>query len=98
MAITLSPGLKAVTPSPTPLMVPATSLPGEKGSGGLSWYLFWMINTSGKLTPAALTLMTTSPGPGACEGISSTTSDSGGPKDLQRTAFIVGELGDLMIW
>ena len=44
--------------------MPASSLPGEKGSGGLNWYLFSMIRTSGKLTLAALTEITASPGPG----------------------------------
>jgi len=78
-AMTLSPGLNPVTPSPTSLMTPASSLPGENGSGGLNWYLFWMISTSGKFTLAALTVTTTSPAPGFGEGRSSITSDSGGP-------------------
>src|SRR5262245_41963949 len=69
-------------------MRPDISLPGEKGSGGLNWYLFWMMSTSGKLTLAALTLTTTSPAPALGEGRSSTTSDSGGPNCLQSTAFI----------
>ena len=43
--------------------MPATSEPGVKGSGGLNWYLFSMISTSGKLTAAALTSITTSPAP-----------------------------------
>ena len=86
--MTRSPGLNAVTPSPTSFTMPASSLPGENGSGGLNWYLFWMIRTSGKLTLAAFTEITTSPGPGMGEGSSSTTSDSGGPYCLQRTAFI----------
>ena len=34
--------------------MPDSSLPGENGSGGFTWYLFWMIRTSGKLTLAAL--------------------------------------------
>src|ERR1041384_7088918 len=89
--MTLSPGLNAVTPEPTSLTTPASSLPGENGSGGLNWYLFWMISTSGKLTLAALTLITTSPDPGLGDGSSSITSDSGGPYCLQRTAFIAIE-------
>src|SRR4051812_35359171 len=89
-AITRSPGLVLVTPSPTALTTPATSLPGENGSGGFTWYLSWMISTSGKFTLAALTEMTTSPAPGCGEGTSSTTSDSGGPNRLQRTARIIG--------
>src|SRR6185295_3811124 len=90
IAITASPGLAVVTPSPTAFTTPAISLPGENGSGGLTWYLFWMISTSGKLTLAALTESTTSPGPGVGDAMSSTTSDSGGPNDLQRTAFTPG--------
>ena len=86
-AITRSPGLTCVTPSPTSLTTPASSLPGEKGSGGLNWYLFWMISTSGKFTLAAFTETTTSPAPASGDGISSTTSDSGGPNCLHRTAF-----------
>ena len=86
-AITLSPGLTFVTPAPTSFTTPASSLPGEKGSGGLNWYLFWMISTSGKLTLAALTLITTSPAPALGEGTSSSTSDSGGPNCLQSNAF-----------
>src|SRR5688572_27776101 len=86
--MTLSPGRKAETPAPTSFTTPASSLPGEKGSGGLYWYLFWMMSTSGKLTLAAFTVTTTSPGPGRGEGNSSNVSDSGGPYCLQRTAFM----------
>src|SRR5262245_45702925 len=46
-----------------------------------------MIRTSGKFTLAAFIAITTSPGPGDGEGMFSTTSDSGGPKALQRTAL-----------
>src|ERR1700730_6402827 len=46
-----------------------------------------MIRTSGKLTLAAFTAMTASPAPGSGDATSSTTSDSGGPYALQRTAF-----------
>jgi hypothetical protein len=68
--------------------MPESSLPGENGSDGLTWYLFWMIRTSGKFTLAACIEMTTSPGPGSGDGMSSTTNVSGGPYCLQRTAFI----------
>src|SRR5204862_2563233 len=86
--MTRSPGRTLVTPAPTSFTTPASSLPGENGSGGLNWYLFWMMSTSGKLTLAAFTVTTTSPAPGFGEGSSSTTSDSGGPNCLQRTAFM----------
>src|SRR3954468_7657383 len=86
--MTRSPARTFVTPSPTSLTTPASSLPGEKGSGGLNWYLFWMMRTSGKLTLAALTVSTTSPGPARGDGRSSTSSESGGPNCLQTTAFI----------
>src|SRR3954464_7237372 len=86
--MTLSPAFTFVTPAPTSLTTPASSLPGENGSGGLNWYLFWMMRTSGKLTLAALTVSTTSPGPARGDGRSSTSSESGGPNCLQTTAFI----------
>lgn len=64
----------------------------------LTWYSFSMIRTSGKLTLAAFTNSRTSPGTGRGSGTSSTTSDSGGPYVLQRTAFIkpilCGSTGD----
>src|SRR3954469_21670711 len=87
-----SPGRNALTPLPTSFTTPESSLPGEKGSGGLNWYLFWMMSTSGKLTLAAFTEMTTSPAPGLGEGSSSKTSDSGGPNCLQTIAFMFGPL------
>src|SRR5688572_17518790 len=86
--MTRSPGRTPLTPVPTSFTTPASSLPGEKGSGGLNWYLFWMMSTSGKLTLAAFTETTTSPAPALRGGSSSSTSDSGGPNCLQRTAFI----------
>ena len=58
------------------------------GGVAFTWYLFWMMSTSGKLTLAAFTEPTTSPGPGRGEGTSSTTSVSGGPNCLQITAFM----------
>src|SRR5437764_4657988 len=93
--MTRSPAFQPLTPGPTSLMTPASSLPGENGSGGLNWYLFWMMRTSGKLTLAAFTEITTSPGPGRGEGSSSTTSDSGGPNSLHRTAFMLVPSGGL---
>src|SRR6266516_851707 len=87
-AITRSPGMKPCTPSPTCLTTPAISLPGEKGSSGLNWYLFWMRRTSGKFTPLAFTDTKSCPLPGAGDGMSSTTSASGGPQLLHSTAFM----------
>src|SRR5467141_3132487 len=87
-AITRSPGMKPCTPSPTCLTTPAISLPGEKGRSGLNWYLFWMRRTSGKFTPLAFTDTKSCPLPGAGEGMSSTTSASGGPHVLHSTAFM----------
>src|SRR3954465_10707296 len=89
--MTWAPLRQPLTSAPTSFTTPASSLPGENGSGGLNWYLFWMMRKSGKLTLAALTDTTTSPGPGLCGGSSSITSDSGGPYCLQRTAFIAIE-------
>src|SRR5207302_7225271 len=87
-AITRSPGMKPCTPSPTCLTTPAISLPGEKGSSGLNWYLFWMRRTSGKFTPLAFTDTKSCPLPGAGDRMSSTTSASGGPHVLHSTAFM----------
>src|SRR3954453_11152840 len=89
--MTRSPLCQPVTPAPTSFTTPASSLPGENGSGGLNWYLFWMMRKSGKLTLPAFTETTTSPGPAFGDGSSSTTSDSGGPYCLQTTAFIAIE-------
>src|SRR5262245_31622484 len=86
-AITRLPGFTLVTPSPTSLITPATSPPGENGSSALNWYLPWMMSVSGKLTPAALTLTTTWPLPARRDGTCSTTSLSGGPSSLHSTAF-----------
>src|SRR5213592_4482632 len=85
--MTWSPLRQPLTSAPTSFTTPASSLPGENGSGGLNWYLFWMMSTSGKLTLAALTDTTASPGPARGEGSSSITRVSGGPYCLQRTAF-----------
>ena len=87
-AITGSPGFTWVTPAPTAITSPAASEPGVNGSAGCIWYFFWMISTSGKLTPAAFTRTRTSPGPGSFAGTSSTTSVSAGPHSLHSTAFI----------
>src|SRR5258706_4215641 len=67
---------------------PAISLPGEKGSSSLNWYLCWMRRTSGKFTPLAFTETRSCPLSGLGEGTSSTTSASGGPQSLHSTAFM----------
>src|SRR3954451_20071584 len=85
--ITRSPGRNCVTASPTAVTSPAISPPGENGSDGLNWYLFSISSRSGKLTPTPLTATSTSPRPGVGDGTSSTTSVSGGPNALQRTAL-----------
>src|SRR6476619_7075113 len=71
------------SPGATPLSggalrtIPATSLPGTKGSGGLTWYSPRDCSTSGKATPAARTSTTTpSPGVIGCEASGSATSTS----------------------
>src|SRR5438552_148182 len=87
-AITRSPGMNPCTPSPTCLTTPASSLPGEKGSSGLNWYLFWMRRTSGKFTPLAFTDTRSCPLAGAGDGMSSTTSASGGPQLLHSPAVM----------
>src|SRR3982751_607909 len=89
--MTWSPLRQPLTSAPTSSTTPASSLPGENGSGGLNWYLFWMMRKSGELTLAACTETTTSPGPGLGDGSSSNVSDSGGPYCLQTTAFIAIE-------
>jgi len=86
--ITWSPTFRWVTPLPMAEMTPANSAPGENGSSGLNWYLFWMIRTSGKFTPAAFMSTTISPAPGTGSGTSSTTSVSGSPYCLHSRAFI----------
>src|SRR5688572_13524631 len=47
-----------------------------------------MMRPSGKFTPAAWTRTTASRGPGVRSGTSSTTSRSGGPNSLHKSAFI----------
>src|SRR5512139_1075602 len=86
-ATTRSPGASPRTSAPTSFTTPANSLPGEKGSSGLSWYFPWMTSVSGKFTPAARTDTSTCRGPGRGDGTSSSASPSGGPSDRHRTAF-----------
>ena len=87
VASTRSPRVTESTPSPSSTTVPATSLPGTNGSGGLSWYSPWASRASTKLTPAAATSIRTAPGPHAAgASCSSTVSWSSGPNEWQTTA------------
>src|SRR3954454_23222910 len=86
LAMTRSPTATSVTPGPSALTTPATSAPGENGSGGLNWYMSWIIRTSGKLMAQAWMSMTIWPSPATGSSTSSSTSDSGGPKVLHKTA------------
>src|SRR5436305_10362399 len=85
--MTRSPGWNSVTPAPTLSTTPANSPPGEKGNGGLVWYLPAMISVSKKFNPTAATLATTSPGPATGSATSPTTRSSAVPKCRQRRAF-----------
>src|SRR5437588_12119018 len=86
--MTRSAGLISATPLSTFSTTPANSAPGENGNGGLCWYLPAIIRVSKKLSATALTATTASPGPARGGSISSSLSASGGPKWVQRTAFM----------
>src|SRR5688572_25031158 len=88
IASTRSPLLKSFTPSPISRTVPASSKPGGNGSGALNWYFPWVSNTSGKLTPAAATSISTSPAPGFGASTSSTRRSSIPVRLRQRSAFM----------
>ena len=85
-AMTRSPTCTPLAPSPKASTTPASSPPGEKGRSGLNWYRSSMIRVSGKFTPTAFTVTSASPLPGTGSAISSTTSVSGPPAALDRTA------------
>src|SRR4051812_45808741 len=75
-AATRSPGCTAA-PSGALRTIPATSLPGTNGSGGLNWYSPRVCSTSGNDTPAAWTSMTTPlPGVSMCDAEGSSASTS----------------------
>src|SRR5262252_5907551 len=86
--MTRSPGARSVTPLPTASTRPANSAPGENGNGGLCWYLPAMSSVSKKLSATALTRTSASPGPARGASTSASCSALGGPKCVQRTAFI----------
>src|SRR5687767_10123131 len=88
IASTRSPLLKSFTPSPVSRTMPASSKPGGNGSGALNWYFPWVSNTSGKLTPAAATSISTSPAPGFGASTSSTRRSSIPVRLRQSNAFM----------
>src|SRR5712691_704309 len=70
-------------------MVPETSRPGISDAPGGGGYLPRRWNTSGRLTPAAATLMSTSPAAGTGFGRSTGTSTSGSPGSRISIAITV---------
>ena len=79
---------KPVTPGPTLSTMPANSAPGENGKAGLYWYFPAMISVSKKLSAAASTRTTASPGPATGSGRSPSSRSSGVPARVQRMAFM----------
>src|SRR5258708_24338399 len=71
------------------MTTPATSSPGMSVTPGGGGYtpMRWAI--SGRLTPAAMTLMRISPAPGCGTGRSCGTSVSGPPADVMPIAVMV---------
>src|SRR5579872_6977963 len=86
--MTRSPTLRSLTPLPTLSITPATSAAGEKGKGGLIWYLPWIIKRSKKFSAADLIAITASPGPATGSGTSVSTRSSGPQYCEQRMAFM----------
>src|SRR5436190_9804804 len=78
-AQTASPSCHSDTEDPTPAIVPATSSPGMSDAPGGGGYLPRRCMTSGRFTPAAATLISTSPADGAGRGRSTGTNTSGSP-------------------
>src|SRR5580658_4153425 len=87
-ATTRSPTLRSVTPAPTLSITPAISAAGEKGNGGLIWYLPWIIRMSKKFSAAALIAITAWPGSATGSGTSASTRSSGWQYCEQRMAFM----------
>src|SRR5574340_259022 len=88
--MTRSPMAKPCTPAPISLTTPATSVPGENGSGGFFWYSPCAMSTSGKLSALALTRSSSWPGPAVGEGTDCTLSRSSGPGSVHSKALIAG--------
>src|SRR5580693_509657 len=76
------------TPGPALSTTRENSAAGENGNGGLCWYLPAMISVSKKLSAAALTRTTASPAAAFGGGMSASSSSLGGPKWVQRMAFM----------
>ena len=76
--------------------MPATSPPGIYGRSALNWYLSSNMRVSGNVTGAALTSISTSPGPGVGSATSSITKSSGGPNCLHKTARMATTIGDYL--
>src|SRR5262249_14118941 len=88
-AQTLSPRLQSVTPGPTSSTVPAISRPGMSEAPGGGGYAPRLCMTSGRFTPAASTLMRTSPARATGTGRSTGTSTSGPPAPAISIAIIL---------
>ena len=87
--MTRSPSFTPLTPGPTASTTPATSPDGENGSSGFAWYLPRVISVSKKLSAAALTAISASPGPGCGAAMSSMTRPSGPVEALAKRSFHV---------
>src|SRR6516162_2447699 len=80
------PTARSRTPSPMDSTCPAISCPGTSGSVACTWWPVTMC-TSVPQTPADVTRMSTSPGPGCRSGTSRTSTV---PGSVTTAAFIVG--------
>ena len=87
-AATRSPAVTSA-PSGAERTTPETSLPGMNGGGGLIWYSPRVSSTSGNVTPAYSTSMTTCPASGS--GTSRTVTEPGPSKDVTCAARMAPE-------
>jgi hypothetical protein len=81
------PGGGPFVPGPSASTVPASSIPGVKGSCGMSWYWPRIIRRSAKFSPAAAMRTSASPGAGIGTGSSASTGSLFGA--IRRRAFMV---------
>ncbi|SKS99428.1 Uncharacterised protein [Mycobacteroides abscessus subsp. abscessus] len=88
--MTSSPGTKPSTPAPTAAMVPEISSPRRIGSlsGSVPKAPEYSFQSMG-LTPAALTLMSTCPGPGPGVVMSRNSRTSAPPYDVATIACVM---------